>query len=208
MRLIGASALALGFLACFPVGAARADLFLTLEPSSAVVDVGDVIVVDVLLSQDGTGPQVDALNPLFSAGVRVSFGDPAGILGVDLGSIAYLLDWVADADFDGPSAITIGLTSLTGFDDLSTPLLLARLTFTGLAAGTTVVSVADLDPQSPDFATLNGDVLDPANVATARITVRPADVAVPEPSSLAMGLLAVAAASAVARRGRPVVVAG
>lgn len=207
MRTLGVSVFVVALLAGLPAGSARADLFLSLQPSSSTIDVGEIVMVDVLLGQDGAGPQLDASNPLLTAGIRLSFGDPAGVLGTDLGTIAYLLDWVADAAFEDPSTITIGLTSLMGFDDLTTPLLLARLTFTGLAAGTTTLQVKDLDDQSADFITLMGDVLDPTNVGTARITVRAAGGTVPEPSSLAMGLLAAGTAAAIAARGRRVALA-
>lgn len=178
--------------------AARADLFLTLSPTSSTVAVGDDVWVDVVLSQDGAGVQVDANNPLLTAGFLVAFiGSPAAVFQAAFAGP----DWISDIAYDlTTSTLTVGLTSIVGVDDLSTPLVLAQLWLKGTAPGTTTLVVSDLDAASLDFTTLGGDVLDPAGAGTALVNV----TAVPEPSSLAMAALGLGATALAAsrRRGR------
>ena len=88
---------------------------------------------------------------------------------------------------------SLATTSLSGIADLSSPLLLGTFHFTGLSFGTTAISVANLTP-GPSFVTIQGDVLDPTNTATALVQV------VPEPSGFTLLIAFALSLGLVARR--------
>jgi hypothetical protein len=172
---------------------ASAGLILETNQSTYTIPgVGLTTSVEILVSQDSTGPQVGVGNELLSAGIELSYpsSDRAAVL--SLLDVSFGPSW--DAGFpvlgiSGPNdVVDIVLTSLAGIADLSTPLLLSTVTFTGLSAGSMPISVAQLDNTTPDFITLNGDVLDPTNTATATIEVQ--NGAVPEPGTLTLISLA------------------
>ncbi len=168
---------------------ASAGLILAFDQSTYTIPgVGLTTSVNILVSQDSTGPQVDANNALLSAGVELSYatGDRAAVLtSLD---VAFGPSWDGGFTLINTSGsndlVDIVLTSFAGIGDLSSPLLLGTVTFTGLSAGSMGISVSQLDPNSADFITVNSDVLDPTNTATATIQVERGTV--PEPGSLTL----------------------
>lgn len=155
---------------------AQAGMVLSFEQTDYVANVGDEVTMRVFLTQVAGGPQVDAGNPLLSAGIRATY-DP---------SIAFADIFEYNAGFDSVNQSWVsgdwGLTmlSLSGFGDFSQPLLLGQYKFIAIAQGVSAIALSDFDSQTPDFVTLNGDVVDPTNTFTARLTV------VPEPASFVM----------------------
>jgi len=153
-----------------------AALVLSFDRSSyGIGQVGETVPVQVFLSQTPDGPQVGVGNELLTAGVLVSFSNPAGI--AEVTAPANIVGGPAFDSFSAgvdPAMHTASLAelSLLGIGDLSSPLLLGTFTFTGLNYGTTTISVADLDV-SADFITAMGDVLDPTNTPTAQVVVIP-----------------------------------
>jgi hypothetical protein len=155
---------------------AQAGMVLSFEQTDYVANVGDEITMRVFLTQVAGGPQVDAGNPLLSAGIRATY-DPsiafADIFEYNPGFDTVNQSWVA-----GNWGLT--MESLSGFGDFAQPLLLGQYKFIAIAQGVSSVVLSDFDSQAPNFVTLNGDVVDPTNTFTARLTV------VPEPASFVM----------------------
>lgn len=174
------------------VPSASASLVLTLDKSAYNIDgVGGTTAVQVFISQTPDGPQVGVGNELIAASIELSF--------VTAGTAAI----VADSDVTPGSAwdsssvlistsgsntlVDLGLTSLLGISDLSSPLLLGAFLFTGQSLGDADISVASLQP-GPSFITAGGDVLDPSDAVRAIITVSAAPV-VPEPAAIVLASL-------------------
>jgi hypothetical protein len=168
---------------------ASAGLVLHFDQSTYTIPgVGLTTSVNILVSQDSTGAQVGVGNELLSAGIELSYptGDRAAVLAsldVEFGP-----SWDGGASLFGTNGsndvVDIVLTSFAGIADLSTPLLLSTVTFTGLSVGSMPISVTQLDPNSPDFITVKGDILDPTN--SAKATVQVSGGTVPEPGTLTL----------------------
>jgi hypothetical protein len=181
-------------------------------PQTAIGIAGPGQSVDVQVNLRQTGPlAVDEpdlqIDGLALAGVRVSFGNPAGIAEVSsidenpafndgaavkfinlAGSVAELNEGVLDLFF-GPYVTA----------DANGRILLGTFRFTGLATGVTSISVEEFStlPEDDDFFTGAATVLDDFGIAPGSATL----TVTPEPG--AMGLsLAVLGAIAAARRYR------
>src|SRR5262249_11195143 len=146
---------------------AEANLILSFDqPTYTIGGVGRTGQVNVLVSQVAGGPQVGPGNGLLTAAIKVTFDNPAGVAAVlSPGNVR------GGPAFDSSSAgvttttATLAEASLLGITNLSSPLLLGTFTFTGLSVGRATISVAQLDPGTPDFITTQGNVLDPTNTA-------------------------------------------
>lgn len=186
--------------------AARAGLALSFDSPTYTTPEGLATTVSVYLSQVDGGPQVGVGNELLSAGIALSYttaGAPAvTTLGGSNPGPAWDLGLVSQATVGPLTVFNVTLLSLAGIADLSSPLLLATFTFTGVSPGSMSLAVADFDPGTVDFITAGGDILDPTDAAGARLTVTPAAVAAPEPSSLVLMALAASALVPVGRRFR------
>lgn len=184
---------------------ASANLVLSFESSSYATTVGNTVAVRVFVTQVAGGPQVGAGNELVTASIELSFATGKAAVVASPGAVAYGSAW--DQGFTSTrtsGAFTlydVSLASINGIANLSSPLLLATFTFTGLTAGAQVVQVSQQDPNSADFGTFGGDIVDPTNTATANISVGPL-ATVPEPGSLFLASLAAAVIAPAARRGR------
>jgi hypothetical protein len=163
----------------------------------------------VFVAQTPGGPQVGVGNELLTAGVELSYLTGGAAAVTSPASVTANPAW--DSSFvnlstSGPNTLVdLGLNSLAGFADLSSPLLLGTFVFTGQSAGITGISVASLGPGS-SFITAGGDTLDPTNTPSANVTVNASPV--PEPSQLVLlgiaGLtLGARWLSRRARRGHP-----
>ena len=184
------SLLGFAFVSMCCVQPASAGLILDFDQSTyAIPGVGLTTSVNILVSQDDRGPQVGVGNELLSAGIELSY--PTG----DRAAVLASLDVAFGPSWDGGGLAVLGtsgandvvdivLTSLVGIADLSSPLLLSTVTFTGLSVGSMPISVTQLDPTTADFITVNGDILDPTNTATATIQVGAGSV--PEPGTLTL----------------------
>lgn len=171
---------------------ARAGFSLSFDSAGyAIAAPGGTAMVRLLVAQDATGPQVTPADPLIAGSVRVSFGGTAGVAAVLVdGDVSAGPGWDSAGIEVLADHVELSLASLNGLDFAAGPILLGTFTFRGLAAGTTILSAAELDPATPDFITASGIVLDPVAPANASLAVRAAG-AVPEPSSLASGSIAV-----------------
>lgn len=181
---------------------ADAGLILSFDQSAYTIDgVGDAVDVQVFLSQDADGPQVGPGNALLTAAIRLSFVTTGAAIIQSDADVAPGSVWDAgSADFSTEGADTLvdlGLTSIMGVSDLSSPLLLGTFTFTARAAGVAPISVITLGPGA-SFITENLDILDPVNTAEARIEVS----AIPEPTALFSASAAVVVLGALAARRR------
>jgi hypothetical protein len=174
---------------------ASADLVLSLDKSTYTIDgVGETTAVQVFVSETSDGPQVGPGNELLTAGVELTFATAGTATVVADADVAPGPAWDSGSvliSIDGSNTLVdLGLTSLLGISDLSTPLLLGTFVFTGQSPGDADVSVAALEP-GPSFITAGGDVLDPTNTARAVITVSATPPVVPEPGSLILASLGV-----------------
>ena len=181
-----------GMLALAAAPAAKADLVLGFSaPTYTIANVGQTATVSIVLSQTAVGPQVAVGNALLSAAVLVSFTPTNGVANLTtLNAPA----WDALSTSAPSNPFSIAVLSLTGFTDLSSPLVLANLTFQGVAPGAVTITVQQLDPNSVDFATELLTVADPTNTATATLIV-----GIPEPAPLGLGFLMLGAAAAIRR---------
>ena len=156
--------------------------------------VGDSLDVQVYL-REMSGGTVLATEGLFSSGVKVTFDET-------IAAVSDASDIVANPGFDDiTKSVSVGQADLYAAaflnplltPDASNRILVGTFTFSGVSAGTTTISVADLDPALDD--TVTGDypftsALDPdITSSTATITVKSQTV-VPEPAScLIWGLI-------------------
>jgi hypothetical protein len=177
---------------------AAAGLLLSFDRSSYSIDgVNGSVAVPVFISQIPGGPQVATGNELLSAGIVVSENNPSGIAQVLFSSdVSAGPAWDTASESASATTATLATVSLAGIADLSSPVLLGTFHFTGLALGTTTISVANLTP-GPSFVTAGGDVVDPGNIATATIEVN-----LPEPSTQALSCAALAVVGAAETRRR------
>jgi hypothetical protein len=197
MRIFWIGLVSLGCCALSAPRTAHGALVLSFSQTGYLIgDVGGSVDVPVYATQTVGGPQVATGNELLTAGVTVAYNNPSGVAAVLASS-----DVSAGSDWDSSSAnalsatASLATTSLSGIADLSSPLLLGTFHFTGLSLGTTTISVANLTP-GPSFVTIQGNVLDPTNTATAVVQV------VPEPSGVALlTAFALSLAFAARRRG-------
>jgi len=155
---------------------------------------------------------------LLTAGIKVTFDNPAVAAVLTTGDIQEnpLFD---DSELFA-KAVTGTTAELDGAVDLSSPTVfptvsdpdriwLGTFTFTGLALGSTTISVTDLDPTEFADEIITGSL----NPLDALITPGSATLTVtPEPGSIALSLLMIGAASVVTtyrrRRRRSVQEAG
>ena len=185
---------------------AAANLVLSFNQSSYSPRLGGSVSVGVYVSQVAGGSQVTAGNELLSGSIQLAFATtgPATVAGT--GQVTTGPAWDA-----GTSSVLVSgsntlfntsVLSINGIANLTAPLLLATYTFSATSIGTQTIQVSQQDPTSPDFITINGNIVDPTNTPSATITVSPA--VVPEPSSLilvTLGILAIGQ-SARQRQGR------
>jgi hypothetical protein len=165
--------------------AASADLFLEFDQANYTISgINGAAAVQVLVTQNSNGPQVG--NELLSGAVSLSF--PTTGAAVVLSDLDFTTGPAWDAGLatiatsGGNTVFNVTVLSIFGIPDLSSPLLLGTVTFTGRFLGATTTNVSQFDPTTPDFITAMGGVIDPTNAASARIDV----VAVPEPASLTL----------------------
>jgi len=168
---------------------ASAELVLTFDKSHYDIDgVGAMTTIEVFVSQTSDGPQVGPGNELLTAGVELTFATAGAAIVASPSDVTAAPSWDSSALLVATNGsntlVDLGLTSLLGISDLSTPLLLGTFVFTGQSLGDTVTVVASLGP-GPSFITTLGDVLDPTNAATAVITVSSTPV-VPEPGAIVL----------------------
>jgi hypothetical protein len=184
-RIVSAVAVLVLVLGC--TQPATADLMLSFDQANYTINgVGDTTSVEVFVSQVAGGPQVGSGNELVSAGIELSFPTAGSAVVASSAAVTAGPAWDNSSviiSTGGPNTLVdLGLTSLAGIADLSSPLLLGTFTFTGQSIGKTTTTVSTLGPGA-SFITVQGDVLDPANTPSAGINVVPARV-VPEPGSL------------------------
>jgi hypothetical protein len=172
---------------------ASADLVLSFDSSSYTIPgVGDTTSVQVLVSQTSGGPQVGTGNELLTAGIELSFPTLGSAIVASTSDVTPGPAWDSSSinlTTSGPNTLVdLGLTSLLGISDLSTPLLLGTFVFTGQSPGMTSISVATITPGA-NFITANGNILDPTNTGTATILVS-TPTSIPEPNTLVICSLA------------------
>jgi hypothetical protein len=110
----------------------------------------------------------------------VAYNHPSGVAAVLAASdVSGGPLWSSSSANALSATASLATTSLAGIADLSSPLLVGTFHFTGLSLGTTQISVSNLTP-GPSFETIQGNVLDPTNTATAIVQV------VPEPSGFVL----------------------
>jgi hypothetical protein len=197
MRIIWIGLVSAGCCALFAPRIACGGLVLSFSQSAYVVGgLGGGVDVPVYVTQVPGGPQVASGNELLTAGVVVSYNNPAGVAAVltstDVSAGAL---WSSSSANALSATASLATTSLSGIADLSSPLLVGTFHFTGLSLGTTTISAANLTP-GPSFETTQGNVLDPTNTAIAIVRV------VPEPSGfMLLTAFAVSLGLAASRRG-------
>lgn len=207
----------LAFVLLIPVQSGQAALIFefavggTPTTSITIPNVGDTVPVQVYLTQ--TSPDdILTTEGLDLAAIRVSFGSPTVAAVLTVGDIAPGAGFVSISTAVNPAPYpppptsadlneeAPGLPPATVFPPLGgNSILLGTFTFTGLAAGATAISVTDLDEGGvlDDIVTGLGTSLDGLITAgTGTITVLSSS-AIPEPSSLALSMLAFGAASVV-----------
>lgn len=172
----------------------------TPQTSIQIAGPGKTVDIQVFLSQYSVDGEPNlAIDGLFSAGIRVTLDNPMGIAGVqDLTHIAQgpEFDFVSskltattaelnEAIFSDPFAV---------FPDDEGRILLGTFRFTGLALGSTIITVSDLNEEAGFDDLVTGfmvplDDLIASGSATLTVT--------PEPGSIALSLLMIGAASVV-----------
>jgi hypothetical protein len=180
---------------------AAAGLLLSFDNSSySIVGVNGTVAVPVFISQTPDGPQIAAGNELLTSGIVVSENNPTGIARVLLSTdVSAGPAWDSASSSASATTATLATTSLAGIANLSSPVLLGTFHFTGLALGTTTISVANLTP-GPSFITVGGDVVDPGNIATATIEVKAPSLPEPSTQALSCAALAIVGAAEIRRR--------
>jgi hypothetical protein len=171
---------------------ATAALVLSLDTTTyTIVGVGNTIDVNVFVSQTPTGPQVGPGNELLTGAIELSYptGGAAAVLSqaaVTAGP-AWDASSVVTSTNGGDTLYDLGVSSLAGISDLSSPLLIGTFVFTGQSLGSLPISVSVEQP-GISFITVQGDDLDPTNTPpTAQVNVAPS--AVPEPSAILLSFL-------------------
>jgi hypothetical protein len=160
----------------------EANPILSFDQPSYTIGIGQTVKVAVLVSQNSTGTQIGTSNPLISAGVALSFNN--GVAAVT--TITPISTAIFDFSSSSTVPSTLGTASLqenvfltgTGISSVSPPALLGMFTFTGLAYGSTQITLGPITPGN-SFGTPNG-AFTPAQVGTATATLN----VVPEPTSL------------------------
>ncbi len=181
MRIIWIGLVSVGCCALLAPRIARGSLVLSFSQSAYLIGgVGGSVDVPVYATQVAGGPQVAAGNELLTAGTIVAYNHPSGVAAVlNASDVSGGPLWSSSSSNALSATASLATTSVSGIADLSSPLLLGTFHFTGLALGSTTISVANLTP-GPSFETTQGNVLDPTNTATAIVQV------VPEPSGLVL----------------------
>jgi hypothetical protein len=176
---------------------ARAAVILSFDPASSIVDVGDVVDVDVVVSG------LSSLEEILSAfDLDVTYNnaivDATGVtFGPHLGDESQ--SEVINNVIDSPGRIDFAATSLLSDGDLylmqPDPMVIATLSFVALAPGTTPLI---FDPTTPPGILLVGFMATPIDLDL--ITALPGEITVrervptPEPSTLLLGLVGLLAA--------------
>lgn len=191
MRLRHATFVWLGLLAASWSAPAKANLTLSFDQSDySIASVGGTVDVNVLLNQNATGEQATAV---YIAGIKLTIDDPSIAQVLSGADVTPGTGFSPSSSIVSSSEVRLGEASadvLSGVP-IGSPgsILLGTLRFTGLAPGSTLTLVTQLDATTPDFLTDNPLVTDPSNVASATITV--GGVApVPEPSTLVSAIMA------------------
>ncbi len=170
------------------------------------ISVGQTVDVPLYLRQ--TDPNTELTSPgLLLAGLGVSFS-PSGIVNVTSGSFGpgwnSLFSSVTFDNFAGTSAIQSGV----GFGDPAVTetggsILVGTLMFTGVSAGTALLTLGDADSGFEEILDGNGNVLDGSIIFDTTTSITVTSSAVPEPSSLAaLGVIGALAAVFGVRRAR------
>jgi hypothetical protein len=168
---------------------ATAGLVLEFNESIYTINgVGSTTSVQVLVTQNSTGPQVSPSNTLLTGGVALSF-PTAGVAAVlSMANVTGGPAWdnygVAFTTSGANTVVNLTVSSLAGISSIPTSgLLIGTFVFTSSAVGSEGISVATLGP-GISFITSGDDDLDPTNVPTAMINVTSS--AIPEPGALVL----------------------
>jgi len=159
------------------------------SPSYAIANIGGTASVGLYVAQvPGTGPVINAANPLLTGGVQITFATTGAATETNFtASPKWDNSSVGNTINGSNTVVSLTVLSLLGVSDLSTPLLLGTFTFTGRTLGSTMALAATIHP-GINFIDRNGDNLDPTNTPTALIRVGPA-TSVPEPTSLILTII-------------------
>ncbi len=168
---------------------AEADLVLSFEQMNYTIDgVGNTTALEVLVAQTPHGTQVGPGNELLTAGITVSFATTGAATVVSTADVTPGPAWDSSGvsvSASGPNTLinlVLGQILSPGFD-LSSPVLLGTFIFTGQSIGMTMVDATTISPGS-NFITVQDDVVDPTNTASATISVVAG--AIPEPSAVVL----------------------
>ncbi len=187
------------FSACIPIfltimvwtSSASANLVLSFNQTSYSTRIGGSVSVGVYITQVAGGSQVAVGNELVTGSIQLSFATtgPATVLNTNQVTYGPLWDLGTSSVLSSGSntLYNTSLLSVNGIANLTSPVLLATYLFTATSVGTQTIRVSEQDPNSPDFITANGNVIDPTNIPSATITVSPA--VVPEPGSMILVVL-------------------
>ena len=145
------------------VSVASADVMVWFDSASPTVNVGETVAVDIMASFE---------TPVVGWGIDMAIGEPtyADWVGTAIG-----LDWNASdtLDHDGLAGLRFD-TGLTG------DVLLATVTFEGLAAGQTLLTLSGGDDEDEGFLLEAGGLATNVQFSPATLTV------IPEPGGLAL----------------------
>lgn len=142
---------------------ASADVIVWFDPASATVEVGATVDVDIM---------ADFEEPVVGWGIDLAIGEPsyADWIGTTIGT-----EWDATTTLDGD-----GLAGLRFPDGISGEVLLATVTFEGVAEGVTSLSLSSGPEEDEGFLLDTGVVAENVQFSPGSLTV------VPEPGTIAL----------------------
>ena len=150
---------------------ASADVMVWLDPTNPTVNVGETVMVDIM---------ADFEEPVMAWGLDLMIAEPmvAGLTQIAIGS-----EWDVTDTLDGD-----GLAGLRFPTGVGGQVLLATLTFEGLAIGETALDLSSGPEEDEGFLLESGYMATNVNFIGATLTV------VPEPATLllAMGIIVLA----------------